>query len=121
MYKYFKDSELACRHTGQQGMDHGFMQKLEAIREECGFPFLLTSAYRHPSHPIEASKSKPGAHSSGKAVDIAVSMDKAFKVVEVALKHGIKRIGIAQKGDEKTRFIHLDDDTSRPHPRVWSY
>ena len=48
-------------------------------------------------------------------------MDKAFKVVEVALKHGIKRIGIAQKGDERTRFIHLDDDTSRPHPRVWSY
>jgi uncharacterized protein YcbK (DUF882 family) len=121
MYKYFKDSELACKHTGENGMDVAFMKVIEDIREECGFPFRVSSAYRHPTHPIEAGKSKPGAHASGKAIDILVSMEQAYKLVEVAYKHGIIRIGIAQKGPIGSRFIHLDMDESRSRPRIWSY
>ena len=121
MYKYFKDSELACKHTGKNGMDVAFMKVIEDIREECGFPFRVSSAYRHPTHPIESDKSKPGAHASGKAIDILVSMEQAYKLVEVAYKHGIIRIGIAQKGPVGSRFIHLDMDESRPRPRIWSY
>jgi uncharacterized protein YcbK (DUF882 family) len=120
-YKYFKDSELACKHTGENGMDVAFMKIVEAIREECGFPFRVSSAYRHPTHPIEAGKQKPGAHASGKAIDILVSMEQAFILVEVALKHGIIGIGISQKGPVGTRFIHLDMDESRSRPRIWSY
>jgi len=120
-YKYFKDSELACKHTGENGMDVAFMKVIEDIREECGFPFIVSSAYRHPTHPIEAAKSKPGAHASGKALDILVSMEQAHKLVEVAYKHGIIRIGISQKGPVDSRFIHLDMDESRPRPRIWSY
>ena len=45
-YKYFKDSELACKHTGENGMDVAFMKVIEAIREECGFPFRVSSAYQ---------------------------------------------------------------------------
>ena len=104
-YKYFKDSELACKHTGENGMDVAFMKVVEAIREECGFPFRVSSAYRHPTHPIEAGKQKPGAHASGKAIDILVSMEQAFILVEVALKHGIIGIGISQKGPIGTRFM----------------
>ena len=89
-WKYFTEDELKCRHTGECNMDDDFMKVLEAIREECGFGFVITSAYRSPEHPIEAKKSRPGAHASGKAVDILVHMEQAFKVVEVALKHGIK-------------------------------
>jgi zinc D-Ala-D-Ala carboxypeptidase len=121
MYKYFKKEELACKHTGECHMDDAFMAKLDAIREECDFPFFISSGYRSPEHPIEAKKASPGAHTSGKAVDILVSMEEAYILVEVALKHGIPRIGISQKGPVGSRFIHLDTDTSRAAPRIWSY
>tara|TARA_B110000483_G_scaffold97820_1_gene120063 strand:- start:20 stop:391 length:372 start_codon:yes stop_codon:yes gene_type:complete len=120
-WKYFTEKELQCKHTGTCAMDDAFMEKLDAIREECGFPFIITSGYRSPEHPIEAKKTTPGAHASGKAVDILLSMDQAYTVVEVAFKHGIPRIGISQKGDRGSRFIHLDMDTARASPRIWSY
>ena len=40
-----------------------FLQKLDALREVCGFPFIITSGYRSPNHSIEAAKAKPGTHS----------------------------------------------------------
>ena len=120
-WKYFTEDELKCSHTGECAMDDEFMAMLDAIREECGFPFAVTSAYRSPQHPVEAKKAKPGAHASGKAVDILANAERAYILIEVALKHGIHRIGIAQKGDMGSRFIHLDADDSKASPRVWSY
>ena len=38
---------------------------------------------------------------------------------EVALKHGVPRIGVNQRGD--SRFIHLDIDSSLQTPTIWSY
>ena len=121
MYKYFTEDELKCSHTGECKMDKAFMKVLDEIREECGFAFVITSAYRSPKHPIEAKKSRPGAHASGKAVEILVHMEQAYKVVEVALRFGIKRIGVSQKGDVGARFIHLDMEETRAAPRIWSY
>ena len=121
MYKYFTEDELKCRHTGECKMDKDFMKVLDEIREECGFAFVITSGYRSPKHPIEAKEARPGAHASGKAVDILVHMEQAYKVVEVALRFGIKRIGVSQKGDVGARFIHLDMDETRAAPRIWSY
>lgn len=120
-WKYFTENELKCSHTGECKMDEDFMKVLDEIREECGFAFVITSGYRSPKHPIEAKKSRPGAHASGKAVDILVHMEQAYKVVEVALRFGIKRIGVSQKGDVGARFIHLDMDETRAAPRIWSY
>lgn len=31
-------------------------------------PMRVTSGYRHPTHPIEAKKAKPGEHASGLCV-----------------------------------------------------
>ena len=121
MYKYFTEEELKCKHTGQCDMDWAFMQTVERIRERCGFPFKVSSAYRSPEHPIEAKKSTPGAHSSGKAMDILVNGEQAMTLVKIALEEGINRIGVAQKGDRASRFIHIDMDNSRATPRIWSY
>ena len=121
-WKYFTEDELKCKHTGIYGMDPEFMEILEKVREEVGIPFIITSAYRDPTHPIEAKKSQPGAHASGKAVDILVRGSDAFKCIEVALKHGITGLGVKQHGD--SRFIHLDTleaTSTRPRPWVWSY
>jgi len=117
--KYFHPDEFRCQHCGNEGIKSSFTEKLDAIREECGFPFLISSGYRCAEHPIEAKKEKPGAHSTGHAADIAVTGEQAIRVLEVAIKHGIKRIGVNQKGSG--RFIHLDTAPELPAPAIWSY
>jgi len=119
MSKYFTAKELACQHCGKHGFDSTFLTALDNLREECGFPFVVTSAYRCPEHPIEAAKQRLGEHTTGKAVDIAVSNSKAYRVIEAAVKAGIPRIGVQQKGS--SRFIHLGCNEDYPHPTVWSY
>ena len=119
MAKYFTREELACTHCGEYQFDDDFLELLDNIREECGFPLPVSSGYRCPNHPIEAAKRDPGAHTTGRAVDIAVSHGQAYRLVEVALECGVPRIGVNQKGDG--RFIHLDWDMTRPNPRIWSY
>ena len=118
---YFKPKELACRHTGDQGFDPDFLKTLNAIREECGFSFPLSSAYRCPLHPIEARKKRLGAHTTGKAVDVLCSGLNALELIRVAQKHGIERIGVQQKGGG--RFIHIDACTEEEGfpPAIWSY
>jgi len=120
-YKYFTTDELKCKHTGDCDMDDDFMESIETIREECSFPFHISSAYRSPYHPVEAVKTVPGAHTTGKAMDILVYGEKAYRLIKFALIEGIPRIGVSQKGKIKERFIHLDTDLTKPHPILWSY
>ena len=61
----------------------------------------------------------PGAHATGKAIDIAVSGERALRVIELALAAGVKRIGVNQKGAH--RFIHLDVCDEKTSPTIWSY
>jgi zinc D-Ala-D-Ala carboxypeptidase len=116
---YFSEKELACQHCGEYKFDAEFLELLNHIRADCGFPLPVSSGYRCTRHPIEAAKRHPGAHSSGRAVDIAVSGNLAHKLVSVATAHGVPRIGVNQKGD--IRFIHLDWDVTLPGPTIWSY
>ncbi len=121
--KYFTEDELKCTHCGKSGMDKDFMVRIEALREQLGFPFPVNSAYRCPEHPIEARKRIPGAHSTGQAIDIGVQGEKAHMLLDAALQAGFTGIGVSQKGS-LGRFIHLDDlegSSERPRPTVWSY
>ena len=121
---YFKQKELACKcGCNTNKFDSEFLLKLNAIREECGFPFVITSAYRCKNHPIEARKARPGSHYTGKAVDVRCSGAKSLEVIRVALKHGIERIGVQQKSGSQ-KFIHLDGCTKEEGfscPDSWSY
>jgi len=120
---YFKPKELKCKcGCNTNEFDADFKAKLNAMREEAGFPFPLSSAYRCPQHPIEARKENAGAHSTGKAVDILCNGENALEVLRLAFKYDIKRIGISQKSGG--RFIHLDDCTKEEGftcPAIWSY
>lgn len=118
---YFSDEELRCSCCGSNQFDSDFLRLLNHLRAECGFPFIISSAYRCPNHPIEATKKKLGAHTTGKAVDILIYGDRAQKLLQAALNVGIERIGISQKGDIKSRFIHLDVCHDLPSPALWSY
>lgn len=121
---YFKPKELACKcGCNVNNFDSEFLLKLNAIREECGFAFVLTSAYRCKNHPTEARKVRPGSHFTGKAADIRCSGAKSLEVIRVALKHGIERIGVQQKSGSQ-KFIHLDGCTKEEgfsSPYIWSY
>ena len=116
---YFSDDELRCSCCGELVFDEAFRARLNRIRDDFARPMRITSGYRCPSHPIEAKKSKPGTHSLGVAVDVGVAYGEAYELIEVAMRHGIKRIGVNQKGSG--RFIHLDASTEHPSPTVWSY
>jgi zinc D-Ala-D-Ala carboxypeptidase len=120
---YFTQDEMRCQcGCGAEGMHSEFMDRLTSLRADWGQPMIVTSAYRCPNHPIEAKKSKPGAHASGRAVDIAIQGEDAYKLLCAILGHGFTGIGVQQKGSG--RFIHIDDLTKEegwPRPTVWSY
>ena len=55
--KHFKKEEFDCQATGTNNMEQEFLEKLDKLRGACGFPFEVTSGYRHPTqHPIEMKK-----------------------------------------------------------------
>ena len=112
--RYFELEEFNCQHTGNNEMKPEFLEKLDALRHVCAFPFVITSGYRDPSHPIEAAKEIPGTHAQGIAADIrVVSSNKRFRLIKEALKLGFTGIGI------DPAFIHLDIRASSPV--IWTY
>jgi uncharacterized protein YcbK (DUF882 family) len=117
-YPNFKESEFACRHCGQTKMDTDFMHRLQLLRDRFKKPMTITSGYRCPQHPIEAAKSAPGPHSTGKAADIAVQGADAHRLLSISLELNFTGIGVQQKGDK--RFLHLDTLTEQ-RPTIWSY
>lgn len=116
---YFTIEELACQHCGTYKFDPQFLLLLNRLREGHGKPLIVTSGYRCPQHPLEAERTTIGTHSTGKAIDLAVSHADALSVVSLAIQLGVKRIGVQQKGSG--RFIHLDVCTDRLTPAMWSY
>jgi len=121
-YPNFSKAEFECSHTGKCEMDKDFMDKLQELRSEACFPFIITSGYRDVTHPIEAAKGHGGEHTLGKAVDIAVSRQRADKVLELSYKYGFTRRGVSQSGDG--RFLHLGTATQDDgflENTVWSY
>ncbi|WP_375750947.1 D-Ala-D-Ala carboxypeptidase family metallohydrolase [Vibrio sp. HN007] len=123
----FKPEEFACK-CGECGPESGLninpktMDRLQDLRYDLDFPFVVTSGYRCPKHPEAMKKDEPGAHGHGQAVDIAVSGSRALSMICAAPVYFFTGVGVKQKG--KSRFIHLDDmeaAPSRPRPWIWSY
>jgi len=117
--KYFKLSEFDSPDAPGSGsnMDPEFLEKLDAIREDAGIPFRITSGYRTPEHNMKVGGVKTSAHRLGRAVDIqAVSGHDKFVIVQAAIRQGIMRIGIGKT------FVHLDNALdSLPWPTIWTY
>jgi uncharacterized protein YcbK (DUF882 family) len=120
MAKYFTRQEFACQYTGKNEISSELIDKLDELREACGFSFIITSGYRDATHPVEAKKAKPGTgtHAQGIAADIKVNNGlQRFKIVEKAIALGFTGVGVARS------FVHVDirspDDTT---PFVmWTY
>lgn len=124
---HFDLAEFACKcgECGSTGaeMDPDFLYMLDNLREDCGFPFIVTSGYRCPDYNDEiASTGRDGPHTTGKAVDISAAFAQAHTLLKKAMHRDIPGIGINGRGEYRKRFIHLDTlrgENSRP--RVWTY
>lgn len=120
--RYFLFSEFdqkGLAGSGEKFMDRSFITNLDALRHKCGFPFIISSGYRTPEYNNRVSSTGyAGAHTTGKAADIAVSGENARTVLKNALDMDcFTGIGINQRGDK--RFIHLDSVPGKK--RIWSY
>lgn len=119
-YPSFSENEFRCKHTKLCAMRPEFMAILQDIRNEYKKPLLISSGYRHPTHPIEAAKQTPGEHSLGTCADVLVSGPDAIFLLKIALRFGITRVGVQQKGP--SRFLHLGiGGGGLPSPMIWSY
>jgi uncharacterized protein YcbK (DUF882 family) len=119
----FSRSEFVCRFTDKCEMDFEFIEVLQEIRDEYKKPIIINSGYRDRKHPLEIDKATPGEHTLGLAEDIRCSHLDAIKILEIAIKKGIRRIGLAQKGITTSRFIHLGMADKNHHfpVSIWTY
>tara|TARA_R100001126_G_scaffold89441_2_gene58427 strand:+ start:643 stop:993 length:351 start_codon:yes stop_codon:yes gene_type:complete len=113
-FRYFKLSDFDCQETGENEIDLDFVMALDELRDDCGFPFIITSGYRSEQHSIEAKKAKPGKHTEGIAADIMVKNgSERMIVVKKAIEHGFHGVGVAKT------FVHVDSRDSTPV--MWVY
>ena len=115
--EYFERSDFDCQETGNNEMCDYFLKKLDALRGDCGFPFIVMSGYRDPSHSIEAAKvaagKKLGTHAQGIAADIKVSGGaERLAIVKHASAMGMS-VGVAKT------FVHVD--TRKTPAMCWCY
>jgi uncharacterized protein YcbK (DUF882 family) len=124
-FAYFSERELACTCCGQQRMQEAFMQRLLGLRLAFAQAMPLASAYRCPRHNQAVSTTgDSGPHTLGRAVDVRVYGPAALRLIPLALTHGFTGIGVAQRGPQASRYLHLDDlgnAGNQPRPWVWSY
>lgn len=111
-YTYFSEAEVE-----KWKLRPALFELLDKMRGECGFAFSITSGLRSKEQNDALSDSaSDSAHLSGLAVDVACPDSlKRFKMVEVALSNGVKRIGIGKD------FIHFDIDGPKPQVVMWTY
>ena len=113
-FKYFKIEDFDCQETSENEMSTEFIERLDGLRSVCGFPFIVTSGYRSPSHSIEARKETPGQHAQGIAADIkVVGGAQSRLLVEKALDMGFTGVGVDKN------FVHVDIRTTTPV--LWVY
>lgn len=121
-YPNFSEREMACRHCGRADMDPMFMRVLQALRDELGFPLVISSGYRCPEHNASVSTTgRDGPHTTGRAADIKIHGHRARLLIAHA--GFFSGIGVKQNGPHAQRFIHLDtlDGEDDLRPWVWSY
>ena len=115
--KFFTFSEFTCKcGCGLCRMDRNFIDKINALRESCNFPFIITSGFRCPDCNEKAGGAVNSGHLLGLAADILITDDlKRGMLIKNAIYLGFQRIGIAKN------FIHLDLKPTENEITIWTY
>jgi len=112
-YKYFNTKT----DPKMIGIKDELMKIVDTMRGECGFPFTITSGYRTPAYNATLKNSvSDSAHCNGEAIDLyCVDSYRRMKMIESAIKNGIKRIGVS------SNFLHFDIAKDKPQNVMWTY
>ncbi len=115
--KNFSRSEMECHcGCGLYEMDSRHMNKLQLLRDHCGFLFYVNSGRRCKYWNGKSGGYTTSAHLDGLATDIRVT-DKSL--LRVILRHAIEMefegIGVADN------FIHLDSKKRKNGKAFWLY
>lgn len=123
MTPHFSEKELTCKCGCGMLPSLAFVQRIERLRVELGFPMPVSSGARCPKYnALVSSSGEEGPHTTGNASDFLISRAPANKLLKLALINGFTGIGIKQHGS--SRFIHLDtldNGPGCPRPTIWSY
>jgi uncharacterized protein YcbK (DUF882 family) len=117
-YPNFTKAEFDCKATGENNMQHEFMELLQKLREKYNKSITITSGFRSKKHPIEAKKTHSnGEHTQGNCADLLCTNGAdRFILIKLALELGFTRIGIAKN------FIHLGiGGKNLPNNVIWDY
>lgn len=105
------DAPGSSRH-----MDKTFLNRLDAARDMCSFPWVITSGFRTAKHNAKVGGVPSSAHTRGYAADISCKNGhQRHEVVKALHAVGFSRIGIAKT------FIHVDNDPDKPQNVIWTY
>ncbi len=117
-YQNFTEAEMRC-HCGCGGADMSadFMFALQRVRRLYGKPMPVTSGFRCSDYDKRIGGA--GVHPTGQAVDIAVSGENIWHLLNAAI--AMRGIGLLQHGPHAKRFMHLDTTDGPTRPRVWTY
>ena len=116
--KYFKLEEFDSSDEPGSGakMHKEILHMLDAVRKEYGKPIKINSGYRTEARNKKIGGVPNSSHLKGLAVDISCKNSKdRFALVNLLLKAGFKRIGIAGS------FIHVDIDKNKSQNVIWGY
>lgn len=114
--KWFKKSEFQCGcHCGFDDIDLNLVDHLDYMRGTMGMSFQVNSGCRCEAYNAQVGGKGDSAHTKGKAADIAMNGTiMRFTFVSLALKRGIKRIGIYNT------FCHVDVADDLPQYVMWT-
>lgn len=104
-YRYFTEEEFnkLTPSCSLSDMDPDFMRRLDSAREICGFPFVVTSAFRSHSWNVAHGRDYHSLHEDGRAVDLrCVDSKKRAQIVFACMFIGLRGIGVYPT------FIHVD-------------
>lgn len=125
--EHFTREELACNGSDEFNYEEAFLCALEELRQECGFPFNVTSGCRAPDYNAAIGGHPNSMHLTWNpkygckacAVDIVMpSGHKLATLVEYALEKGFS-VGL----NKAKNFVHLDMRTmfTGRDSTVWVY
>ena|SRR3990167_7869232 len=116
--RFFKLMEFDSPDAPGSGinMNVEFVLLLDKLREKCGFPLQINSAYRTPDHNRKVGGVSESAHIKGCACDLRISSSlERYLIVQAAMALGFTRIGVGKT------FIHVDMDFDLPQRVLWVY
>jgi hypothetical protein len=110
-----------CGHPAcdKRSIDQESLDNFQLMRDDLGYPMVLTSGGRCPYHPDELRKGKDRDHQKCKTGDVECNdRERETKLKVLAGRHGATRVA----GGAYCGFVHISwTETERTDVPTWGY